>query len=211
MLTIYPLPAYNPGMPLIKRYSNRKLYDTEAKQYVALEQIADLIRGGKEIQVIDNVTGEDLTAVILTQIILGQEKRQAGWLPAGILAGLLRARSQTLHSLRQSLTPPQEWRQDVDAEIGARIQTLLERGQLTDEEAARWREKLIPGTLMDENLVVKLLAERGVPTRKDLRQIFEQLAALAATLEEMAPAADRGAPLTTNAEGNFSARDASDE
>ena len=53
-------------MPLIKRYPNRKLYDTEAKQYVTLEQIAELIRSGKDVQVIDHESGEDLTALTLS-------------------------------------------------------------------------------------------------------------------------------------------------
>ncbi|MGD8806379.1 MAG: polyhydroxyalkanoate synthesis regulator DNA-binding domain-containing protein, partial [Chloroflexota bacterium] len=61
-------------MILIKRYPNRKLYNTEAKQYVTLEGIAELIRQGQEVQITDHQTGEDLTAVTLTQIIFEQEK-----------------------------------------------------------------------------------------------------------------------------------------
>ena len=49
-------------MPMIKRYPNRKLYDTEAKRYVTLEQITHMIEAGHEVQVIDNESGEDLTA-----------------------------------------------------------------------------------------------------------------------------------------------------
>ena len=45
-------------MPIVKRYPNRKLYDTEAKQYVTLEGIAELIRQGQEVHVVDNATGE---------------------------------------------------------------------------------------------------------------------------------------------------------
>ena len=62
---------------IIKRYPNRKLYDTEAKQYITLEGIASVIRSGQEVQVIDHVTWEDLTALTLSQIILEQEKRQS--------------------------------------------------------------------------------------------------------------------------------------
>ncbi|MCK5314811.1 MAG: polyhydroxyalkanoate synthesis regulator DNA-binding domain-containing protein, partial [Anaerolineales bacterium] len=71
----------------IKRYPNRKLYDTEAKQYITLDEIADLIRQGQEIRVTDNVTGEDLTAVTLSQIIFEQEKKQSGFLPRSVLTG----------------------------------------------------------------------------------------------------------------------------
>jgi polyhydroxyalkanoate synthesis repressor PhaR len=57
-------------MPLIKRYPNRKLYDTEAKSYITLEGVAALIRNGEDVQVIDHESGEDLTTLTLTQIIL---------------------------------------------------------------------------------------------------------------------------------------------
>ncbi len=63
-------------MPVIKRYPNRKLYDTAAKQYVSLDGIAELIRGGADVQVVDYTTGEDLTALILMQVIVEQEKKQ---------------------------------------------------------------------------------------------------------------------------------------
>ena len=63
-------------MIVIKRYPNRKLYNTEAKQYVTLDGIAQLIREREEIQILDHATGEDLTAVTLTQIIVEQEKKE---------------------------------------------------------------------------------------------------------------------------------------
>ena len=68
-------------MTMIKRYPNRKLYDTEAKQYITLSGIAELIRQGGDIQVSDYATGEDLTALTLSQIIFEQEKKQSGFLP----------------------------------------------------------------------------------------------------------------------------------
>jgi len=55
---------------VIKRYSNRKLYDTQESRYVTLEELEELIRAGKEISVVDVSTGEDLTSVNLAQIIL---------------------------------------------------------------------------------------------------------------------------------------------
>ena len=78
-------------MRLIKRYPNRKLYDTEDKMYVTLNGIAELIRDGHDVQVVDHTSGEDLTAVTLTQIIFEQEKRQSGFLPRSVLTGLVQA------------------------------------------------------------------------------------------------------------------------
>lgn len=69
-------------MAIIKRYPNRKLYDTEAKKYITLDGIAELIRDGQEVQVMDHSTGEDLTTLTLTQIIFEQEKEKR--LPAPV-------------------------------------------------------------------------------------------------------------------------------
>lgn len=75
---------------VIKRYSNRKLYDTQESRYVTLEEIEEMIRGGREISVVDASTGEDLTSVTLTQIILEHERNHRGTLPTGFLHQLIK-------------------------------------------------------------------------------------------------------------------------
>lgn len=75
---------------VIKRYGNRKLYDVEASAYVSLEDIAALIRGGETVEVLDNVTGEDITAQTLTQVVLEEGKRGKSILPTDLLHDLLR-------------------------------------------------------------------------------------------------------------------------
>ena len=74
---------------VIKRYSNRKLYDTQESRYVTLEEIEEMIRGGREISVVDASSGEDLTSVTLTQIILEHERNHRGTLPTGFLHQLI--------------------------------------------------------------------------------------------------------------------------
>ena len=79
----------------IKRYDNRKLYDTEASSYVSQQDVAALVRRGETVRVVDNSTGEDLTAQTLTQIILEEGKEDGqGLLPAETLHSLLRRGSQ---------------------------------------------------------------------------------------------------------------------
>jgi polyhydroxyalkanoate synthesis repressor PhaR len=75
---------------VIKRYSNRKLYDTQESRYVTLEEIEDMIRAGREIQVVDASTGEDLTSVTLTQIILESERSRRANLPSAFLHQLIK-------------------------------------------------------------------------------------------------------------------------
>jgi len=64
-----------PERHLIKKYANRKLYDTRTSRYVTLDGIAQLVRDGHDIRVVDRDSGADLTQVILSQIVLTEEKR----------------------------------------------------------------------------------------------------------------------------------------
>jgi polyhydroxyalkanoate synthesis repressor PhaR len=75
---------------VIKRYSNRKLYDTQESRYVTLEELEELIRAGKEISVVDVSTGEDLTSVTLAQIILENERNRRATLPIAFLHQLIK-------------------------------------------------------------------------------------------------------------------------
>jgi polyhydroxyalkanoate synthesis repressor PhaR len=75
---------------VIKRYSNRKLYDTQESRYVTLEEIEEMIRAGREISVADATTGDDLTSVTLTQIILENERNRRANLPSAFLHQLIK-------------------------------------------------------------------------------------------------------------------------
>ncbi|MCK5800790.1 MAG: polyhydroxyalkanoate synthesis regulator DNA-binding domain-containing protein [Deltaproteobacteria bacterium] len=81
----------------IKRYANRKLYDTEDSRYVTLDQISEMIRGGEDVQVIDNSTKDDLTSVTLAQIIFEEEKRRHSFLPLSALKKVIQGGGESLH------------------------------------------------------------------------------------------------------------------
>ncbi len=78
-----------PGKVVIKKYANRRLYDTSGSRYINLEDIAALVRNGKDLQVVDAKTGEDLTRVTLTQIIVEDAKEQPTGLPLELLRQLI--------------------------------------------------------------------------------------------------------------------------
>jgi polyhydroxyalkanoate synthesis repressor PhaR len=179
-------------MRVIKRYPNRKLYDTEAKAYVSLDQIADFIRIGEDVYVVDNATGEDLTTVTLTQIIFEQEKKGSGFLPQAVLTGLIQAGGTTLSALRRTLATSVDLLYQVDEEIERRLQVLTNRGEMAEEEASRLREKLTshhraPNSSggSTETAMEHLLEKHGVPTRADLQELSERLDAVAAKLETL--------------------------
>lgn len=81
---------------LIKRYSNRKLYDTEGSRYVTLLEIADMVRAGEEVQIIDNATKEDKTEVTLALIISEELKERPRGVPLSTLKALIRHRGERL-------------------------------------------------------------------------------------------------------------------
>jgi len=68
-------------MKTIKKYPNRKLYDTETSRYITLEEIAQYVKEGGEVKVIDAKTMEDITSVTMAQVLLGQERRRKGGVP----------------------------------------------------------------------------------------------------------------------------------
>lgn len=74
---------------IIKKYGNRRMYDTVRSRYVNLEELAALIREGADVQVVDAKTGEDLTRVTLTQIIMEDAKGQPAGLPLELLRQLI--------------------------------------------------------------------------------------------------------------------------
>src|SRR5256886_11977910 len=92
-----PAPEAGNGAPqaerkepkVIKRYTNRKLYDTVESRYVTLDEIALMIKGGAEVKIVDNRSKEDLTSVTLAQIIFEEEKKRSQ-MPLGVLREIIR-------------------------------------------------------------------------------------------------------------------------
>jgi polyhydroxyalkanoate synthesis repressor PhaR len=82
---------------IIKKYENRRLYDTGASRYINLEDVARMIREGMEVQVLDARTGEDLTRVTLTQIIMEDAKGRGPGLPLDLLRQLIVASDRVTH------------------------------------------------------------------------------------------------------------------
>jgi len=92
----------DPGVTLIKKYGNRRLYDTRRSRYVTLDEMLEVIAAGEEIRVVDAKTGEDLTKRVVTKIIfLEEQKRNLDLLPLEFLRKLVQHRDDSLREFYQ--------------------------------------------------------------------------------------------------------------
>lgn len=143
-------PAVTPTR-LIKRYANRKLYDVEASAYVSLDDIAALVRRGDTVAVVDNVTGDDITAQTLTQIVVEEGKRGGNVLPTDLLHDVLRRSGSALEGGFEQL------RHGVDDLVTGslgRVTRVLGGGK--PDDVTQLRERLAEleravGRLLDEH------------------------------------------------------------
>ena len=111
---------------VIKRYTNRKLYDTVESRYVTLDEIAEMVKQGVEVKIVDNRSKEDLTSVTLAQIVFEEEKKK-NQMPLSVLREIIRQPGERLTDFFSTQVTPR-----VDAikqEAGQRINTLLGREQ----------------------------------------------------------------------------------
>lgn len=158
-------------MRLIKRYSNRKLYDTQEKRYVSLGHVATLIRAGEEVQILDHQSGEDLTAATLARIL------QRRVLPPPFLRALIRIGGDTLRAI-------------LDEE---RLEPLVSRGETALEETQRLSEELVAYALrrrqnLEAATLIKVegaLQRWQIPTRDDLQRLETRLRELSQELDSL--------------------------
>ena len=142
---------------LIKRYGNRKLYDTEQSRYVTLEEISQMVRRGEEIRVVDNRTQEDLTAVTLTQIMLEEQKNKNNILPLSLCKNLIQeggdCLSDLLHKGRESLST-------MRMEAEEHITRFIEKGHGTKEEGTLLLKDWFSNPQKTLDLIQKKIDER---------------------------------------------------
>ena len=127
---------------IIKRYGNRRLYNTETRTYVNYEDLAKLVRDGNDIKVVDSTTKEDVTKAVLIQVILEDEKNNKTVLPTEFLFQLLRSREESVQDFfKNHLSTSFNAYLKTKEEFDNRFRTMLEMAT----SAPQMWEKLIPG------------------------------------------------------------------
>ena len=169
------------GLRLIKRYGNRKMYDTQASRYVTLDNIAELVRGGDELRVIDNDSGEDLTAVTFAQIIFEEAKRKNGVLGLPILRSIIQQGETALHEIMSSVDRGREAIESVRELAEKRVKALAESAgvQARDtrrqiDRAERSGRRLLTGLLEIPQKQIEQLQHRiDTQVRTSLERVTE--------------------------------------
>ena len=184
-------------MPLIKRYANRKLYDTESKRYITLDGIAEMIRQQQDVRVIDHETGEDITALTQAQIIFEQERKLRSGIPHAVFTNLIQTSSDTISQVWHALIPAEDWKKAVDQEVEKRVQSLIQHDKVSDDEGFRILDLLLtppvpetpPEPAKTERPtplggLEKLIKQRA-PNQEQLEQLTKQVEALSAEVERL--------------------------
>ncbi len=126
---------------VIKKYENRRLYDTHSSRYVNLESVAELVRGGRDIQVVDSKTGEDVTRHVLTQIIVDGAKDPEHGPPLEFLRDLVRARDQAGRDFFQ-------WYLKSAGEVYERVRETMQRSPFAPDPS--WMRLWDPRAMAEE-------------------------------------------------------------
>ena len=171
---------------VIKRYTNRKLYDTVESRYVTLDEIAEMIKAGAEVKIIDNRSKDDLTSVTLAQIIFEEEKKTSK-MSLETLRDLIRHGGEVAQRLVEGTQAELRGRVEaVRAAAEQRVQSFLKTGQQTSDRA----KELVQASQETVAMMQKRVDERvraameGMSSLSDVRRSLDDVSRRIETLEK---------------------------
>jgi polyhydroxyalkanoate synthesis repressor PhaR len=150
---------------VIRRYDNRKLYDAQGRRYVTLEELARLVAAGTDVRVVEQRTGEDITTVVLAQVVLEGIKQRTAHIPHQVLSRLIRLGSRRAGGLAEWLDP-QEASTRARHEAERIVSGLVKRGRLSLDEALALRQDIAASAQ-------RLAAEAQAGVQARLRRLLD--------------------------------------
>lgn len=204
--------AEKPGARKIKKYANRKLYDTTDKKYVSLDRLSELIKAGEEVTIEDNETGEDITAGVVSQLLAREKKDGEADLPVGMLMQLLRKGRGTVAGYAKKYAGL--WQGAVtmaEDEIDKLVSILVKDKEISESEGFRLKREMMAyadgfkkwvGDKVDQR-VNEVMGVMNLATKDQVVRLTEQIEALTETverLEAMQATAGKAAARTAAAE-----------
>jgi len=177
---------------IIKRYRNRKLYNTQSKCYITLGEIEELVKEQEKVKIIDNITGNDITAITLSQIIFELEKNRAGFLPSNLLLSLVQSGGKRTEEIRQNIFNSLNLIHHFDVEIERRVNLLIRNGELSQEVGTQLLRKLLSVSYREEDIrenvegrIIEFLRERQIPTKNDIQTLINKIEILSKRVERL--------------------------
>jgi polyhydroxyalkanoate synthesis repressor PhaR len=179
---------------LIKRYANRKLYNTDTSRYITLKGIAELLDAGEEVRVVDNETGEDITKVALSQILVDSERSNAD-APSGLLSQILGKGGDALYeALRKGVDDASGNLEEMQERLRRFVVRTESRADDRRADGAReeggrwadWKAYTSPDVeQMVQNSVERVFKVLDLPRRSDIDALNENLQRVARALERL--------------------------
>lgn len=175
---------------LIKRYASRRLYNTETSDYVTLDDIAGFIREGREVQIVDLKSGDDLTRQYLLQIIAEHESRGENMLPVDVLTDLVRSyTTQSMSVVPQFLAMSFEMLRDGQSKMMENMGAMNPIAKMPGFEAMRQQQEAFFKAMMSGGMIGPTGPRPDREAKageEDLDEIKRQLAELQSKLNRMA-------------------------
>ena len=171
---------------VIKRYTNRKLYDKLESRYVTLDEISRLVRSGEDVQVIDNETDEDLTAITFAQIILEEEKKKTNFISVPFLRKLIRSGEERVQDFSDRATRSIEAIGGLTEKAGERVRDMVDGSNRALENTVNLIEDFfgIPQSRMDALRAATRDSIEKLRTNPAVRRELERIASSLQSLEE---------------------------
>ena len=179
----------NQNTRVIKKYQNRKLYDTKDSCYITLEEIAALIKKGEDVSVVDNRTKGDVTSIILTQILVDQEKTNKSILPLSMLKNIIQKGQGSLFDfIHRYVLLGVDSEQDKHGEAERYIDRLVTRGELTKAEGKALLKEVMETPSQNRNEFETYLGDKVTASLRDmtpLSDLEKSITALSAKIESL--------------------------
>ncbi len=181
-------------MHLVKKYANRKLYDTQEKRYITMNELAGLIKDGEEIQIVDNETGSDLTAQVVSQLLAREKNDKDRAVPTSVLMQMLRKGRGTLFGYgRKYVSLWQSALLMSRDEIEKLIHNLVTEKEISESEGRNLKKEMVGFTsslrkwLMDniDQRVNEVLSMMNLASKEQVSALTKQVETLSEKVQRL--------------------------
>ena len=181
-------------MYLIKKYANRKLYDTIEKKYITMKALTQIIKSGKDVKVIENKTGEDITASIVSNLIVDRNDETERPISSGMLFQLIRKGGGALTDYKKKYTSFwQETFTMAEDEVDKLVKQLIKNKEISKSEGGRLKSEITGFTVSVKKMIGEIIDKKmndvlsgiNLTTKNQVTQLEERISILEKKLAEL--------------------------